>query len=71
MVCGLLLLIGTSLAGVIGNKLSPISLLNVQSSVYLLAGLFALVMLARVGQISYKEQRSLTRLISTDENAVG
>lgn len=51
MVGGLLLLVGTSLAGAIGNKVEPILLLNVQSGVYMLAGLFALVTLGKVSQM--------------------
>jgi MFS family permease len=51
MVGGLLLLVGTSLAGAIGNRVEPVILLNVQSSVYLLAGLFALVTLGKVSQM--------------------
>jgi hypothetical protein len=55
MVEGLLLLVGTSLAGAIGNQVNPISLLNIQSGVYTLAGLFALATLERVAQVHRRE----------------
>ncbi len=45
------MLVGTSLAGAIGNKVEPILLLNVQSGVYLLAGLFALTTLGKASQM--------------------
>lgn len=74
MVGGLLLLLGTSVAGAIGSQFSPIALLNVQSTVYLLAGLFALVMLDRVSLVNHEEghpeQIRLTKFTPTDENAV-
>jgi hypothetical protein len=51
MLGGLLLLVGTSLAGAVGNQVEPILLLNVQSGVYMLAGLFALITLGKASQM--------------------
>jgi MFS family permease len=40
---GLLFLVGTSLAGVVGSSVGPITMLNIQGGAYVVAGLFVLV----------------------------
>jgi Na+-transporting NADH:ubiquinone oxidoreductase subunit NqrB len=42
----LLTLVGTGIAGAMGDVLGPIALLNIQGSAYVVAGLFALIALA-------------------------
>lgn len=52
MIGALSFLISTSFAGAIGSSIGPITMLNIQGSVYVLAGLFALVTLSKVSQAS-------------------
>ena len=50
-VCSLMALIGTTLAGALGDRLGPVLLLNIQGSVYFLSGILALVTLSRMLKI--------------------
>jgi MFS family permease len=47
-VCSLMALVGTILAGVLGNRFGPVLLLNIQGSLYLLSGILALSTLSRM-----------------------
>lgn len=54
-------LIGTSFAGAIGSSMGPITMLNIQGSVYVLAGLFALATLDKVSRLrkTHNEQATV------------
>lgn len=52
-------LVSTSLAGAVGNNLSPITMLNIQGSLYILAGLFTLATLSKVSRSSQIAQERM------------
>lgn len=57
----LLILIGMALAGVLGDRLGPVLLLNIQGSVYVLSGVLALLTLGRM--VGKKQIRQKDELI--------
>lgn len=62
--CSLLALLGTTLAGALGNRLGPVLLLNLQGSLYCLSGILALFTLQRMlvkrAEIVQKERLKIT-----------
>ncbi|MEO6889925.1 MAG: MFS transporter [Ktedonobacteraceae bacterium] len=64
-VYGLMVLIGMILAGVLGDRLGPVLLLNIQGGIHVLAGIFALLMLGAVKAREHQEQdKAETRALS-------